>query len=196
MYTKRKEIMLIGDFNIDMLSENETLSGPSHHLTNFCDQFCLTNTITDPTRVTVSSKTLLDIILASLPDRFATSGTLRLGISDHDLIYIVRKQMLPKSKARIAEIRSFKNFDEEAFLSDVRAVPWDSAYVFEEIDDIWSHWENLFKNVVDIYAPIKRRSLRNNNLPWIDLSIQRQIRVRNCLYKLFRRLPTNENCIA
>ena len=44
--------------------------------------------------------------------------------------------MLPKSKARIAEFRSFKNFDEEAFLSDLRAVPWDSAYVFEEIDDI------------------------------------------------------------
>ena len=62
--------------------------------------------------------------------------------------------MLPKSKARIAEFRSFKNFDEEAFLSDLRTVPWDSAYVFEEIDDIWSHWENLFKNVVDIHAPI------------------------------------------
>ena len=104
--------------------------------------------------------------------------------------------MLPKSKARIAEFRSFKNFDEEAFLSDLRAVLWDSAYVFEEIDDIWSHWENLFKKVVDIHAPIKRRSLRNNNLPWIDLSIQRQIRVRNCLYKLFCRLPTNENWIA
>ena len=104
--------------------------------------------------------------------------------------------MLLKSKARIAEFRSFKNFDEEAFLSDSRAVPWDSAYVFEEIDDIWSHWENLFKNVVDIHVPIKRRSLRNNNLPWIDLSIQRHISVRNRLYKLFRRLPTNENWIA
>jgi len=91
-----------------------------------------------------------------------------LGISDHDLIYTVRKQKLPKSKARITEFRSFKNFDEEAFLSDLRAVPWDIAYVFDEIDEIWSHWVNLFMNVVDIHAPIKCRSLRNNNLPWID----------------------------
>ena len=119
-----------------------------------------------------------------------------LGISDHDLIYTVRKQKLPKSKARITEFRSFKNFDEEAFLSDLRAVPWDIAYVFDEIDEIWSHWVNLFMNVVDIHAPIKCRSLRNNNLPWIDWSIQRQIRIRNRLYKLFRRLPTNENWIA
>ena len=124
------------------------------------------NTISaDPTRVTVSSKTLLDVILVSHSDRFAASSTLRLGISDRDLIYTVRKQKLPKLKAQITEFRSFKNFDEEAFLSDLRAVSWDSAYVFDELDDIWFHWENLYKNVVDTHVPIKRRSLGNNNLP-------------------------------
>ena len=68
--------------------------------------------------------------------------------------------------------------------------------MFDELDDIWSHWENLYKNVVDTHVPIKRRSLGNNNLPQIDLSIQKQNRVRNRLYKLFRRLPTNENLNA
>lgn len=77
------------------------------------------NTIADPTKTdTVSSETLLDVILVSHSDRFAASGTLRLGISDHDLIYIVRKQKLPKLKTRITEFRSFTNFVEEPFLSD------------------------------------------------------------------------------
>ena len=53
---------------------------------NFCDQFCLTNTISIRTRVTPSTKTLLDVILVSHPELFVSSGTLRLGISDHDLI--------------------------------------------------------------------------------------------------------------
>lgn len=65
--------------------------------------------------------------------------------------------------------------------------------MFDELDDIWFHWKNLFKKIVDTHAPIKCRSLRNNYSPWIDLSIQKQIRVRNRLYKLFRRLPTNED---
>ena len=52
MYTKRKEVMFLGDFNTDMLTENELSVGSSYSLSNFCDQFCLTNTIFVPTRVT------------------------------------------------------------------------------------------------------------------------------------------------
>ena len=78
MYTKRKEVMFLGDFNIDMLTENESSVGSSYSLSNFCDQFCLTNTISVPTRVTASTKTLLDVILVSHPERFVSSGTLRL----------------------------------------------------------------------------------------------------------------------
>ena len=106
MYAKRKEILFIGDFNMDMLAGSNDIQGPHQDLSNFCDQFCLSNTIEEPTRVTASTKTLLDVILVSHPDRFASSGSLRLGISDHDLVYIVSKQKLPKPKARILEYRS------------------------------------------------------------------------------------------
>ena len=43
MYTKRKEVMFLGDFDIDMLTENESSVGSSYSLSNFCDQFCLSN---------------------------------------------------------------------------------------------------------------------------------------------------------
>ena len=103
MYTTRKEVMFRGDFNIDMLTENESSAGSIYSLSNFCDQFCLTNTISVPTRVTASTKTLLDVILVSHPERFVSSGTLRLCISDHDLIYVVSKQGLPKPNVRSIE---------------------------------------------------------------------------------------------
>ena len=72
-----------------------------------------------PRRVTTSTKTLLDVILVSHQERFVSSGTLHLGISDHDLINIVRKQRLPKLDVRSIEYRSMKNFDEPAFLSSL-----------------------------------------------------------------------------
>jgi hypothetical protein len=54
--------------------------------------------ILNPTRVTNTSKSLLDVILVSHPERFAVSGNMQLGISDHvhDLVYLVWKQKLPK----------------------------------------------------------------------------------------------------
>ena len=43
-----------------------------------------------------------------------------------------------------------------AFLLDLKNVPWDSSYVYENIDDIWSHWSSLFEQVFDEHAPVTR----------------------------------------
>ena len=90
-------------------------------LTNFKEQFCLTNVIHEATRTTNCSSTLLDIILTSHPERLATSGILQVGISDHDLIFVVKKQKLPRPKATIIYFTpSIKNLDQNAFLSDLK----------------------------------------------------------------------------
>ena len=108
----RNELLIIGDLNFDMLDGGSSV--PDNHLSEFCDRFCLSNTIKEPTCFTRSSYSLIDVILASNPERFATSGTLKLGLSDfHDLIYTVRKQKLPRLHPRLLEYRSMINFDEE-----------------------------------------------------------------------------------
>ena len=191
MYAKRKEIMFIGDLNMNMLKSSDNPSGPNKDLTKFIEQFCLTNVIHEATRTTNYSKTLLDVVLTSHPERLAKSGTLQVGISDHDLIFVVRKQKIPKPKARTIEFRTLKNLDQNAFLSDLSRAPWDSSYIYDNIDDIWSHWSDLYKQILEDHAPVKRIKLSNNQLPWISPDIQMQIRKRNRLYKKFRRTPTD-----
>ena len=85
LYNIRNELLIIGDLNFNMLAAGNF--DPDPHLTEFCDRFCMTNTITDPTRTTNCSTSLIDLILTSNPERFALSGTMKLGLSDHDLIY-------------------------------------------------------------------------------------------------------------
>lgn len=46
-----------------------------------------------------------------------------------------------------------KNFDIESFIRDLENVPWESAYIFENVDDIWSHWKGLCNEVLDLHAP-------------------------------------------
>ena len=64
MYDKWKEIIFIGNFNIDML-KIKTNQDVTNDLLMFADQFCLSNLINEPTRVTQSTKSLIDVILAS-----------------------------------------------------------------------------------------------------------------------------------
>ena len=106
-----------------------------------------------------------------------------LVISDHDLIYIARKQRLPRPNVRSIEYRSMKNFDEPAFLSSLSDIPWDTAYTFDDVNDIWCHWESLLKQAIDHHAPLKRVNLKSNHLPWINPAIQNQRRIRNLLYE-------------
>ena len=82
------------------------------------------------------------------------------------------------------------NFSNGPSLSDI---PWDTAYTFDDVNDIWCHWESLLKQAIDHHTPLKRVNLKSNHLPWINLAIQKQMRIRNLLYKKFHRIPTNEN---
>lgn len=116
----------------------------------------------------------------------AKGGTLQVGISDHDLIFVVRKKKIPKPKARIIQ---FKN----AFLTDLRNVPRDSSYTYDNIDDIWSHWSGLYTKIPEEHAPMKRTKFRYKQLPWISPDIQMQTRKRNRRYEKFRRTLTDLN---
>ena len=50
MYESRQEILLIGDFNIDMLVREHGDDPENNSLMDFCDRFCLQNQISEPTK--------------------------------------------------------------------------------------------------------------------------------------------------
>ena len=137
LYNIRNELLIIGDLNFNMLATGN--SAPDPHLAEFCDRFCMTNTITEPTRVTNCSMPLIDLILTSNPERFALSGTMKLGLSDHDLIYTIRKQKIARPPPKLIEYRSMKGFDKDCYVADLCKIPWDSAYIYDDIDDIYEH---------------------------------------------------------
>ena len=91
MYTTRKELLLLGEFNMDMNENRDDGRFPDIRLVDFCNRFCLSNRINEPTRVTKISKSLIDVLLTRNGECYATSGSLHLGPSDHDLIFTVRK---------------------------------------------------------------------------------------------------------
>ena len=190
MYRTRNELLLLGDFNLDMTADGNSGKSPDRNLSDFCDRFCLSNQITEPTRVTDKTSTLIDVMLSSHPERFATWGNLHLGLSDHDLIYAVRRNKLPRPRPREIEYRSMKSFNESDFLADLGDVPWDTAYVFENADDIWDHWVKLYTAVLDKHAPVKKKRIRGDQLPWITPQLQKEISYRNRLFKLHKRNPS------
>ena len=54
--------------------------------------------------------------------RIVDSGVVSLSISDHSLIYCVLKAGVPKATSRTIEYRSFKGFDENAFIQNLKNI--------------------------------------------------------------------------
>ena len=191
MYNTRRELLLLGDFNMDMYENRDEGRFPDTRLVDFCNRFCLSNRIDNPTRVTKTSKSLIDVLLTSHAERYATSGSLHLGLSDHDLIFTVRKNKNSRPQPRLIEFRSMKNFKLPDFLADLKRVPWSSAYTFDNADDVWAHWRALFKDVLDQHVPLKKKWIRGDQLPWISPDLLREISHRNKLFKRHKRNPTS-----
>ncbi|XP_031556954.1 uncharacterized protein LOC116293638 [Actinia tenebrosa] len=167
-----KEIYILGDLNCDLLSTN--INQQTRYLNTTAELFQLTQLITEPTRVTEKSKTLIDVILTNSPDRVVRSGVVHIGISDHSLVYTIRKIAIPTNNNHCKiSFRSAKNFDSDKFLMDLATLPWDCLDNKESPDDMWDRWKELFLSVLDSHAPIKTKRIRNKKSPWMTTDLRK-----------------------
>lgn len=86
-YFTGKDIIILGDFNINQLDQNIY----NDLLVDFYDEFSLTSMITCPTRVTVKGSSCLDLILVSAT-HITSSRIILNNISDHYPTFIVKKK--------------------------------------------------------------------------------------------------------
>ena len=92
---ENKEMIIMGDTNYDFSSkiadEYSSSLNNTAHLAEIYDLFGLTQMIGEPTRVTLTSSTLIDNIATNRAKNVAASGVFSITLSDHYLFYISRK---------------------------------------------------------------------------------------------------------
>ena len=98
---------ILGDFNCD-LKCSAGMSPATSHLNNIVDVYGLTQLITEPTRVTNTSSTLIDVCYTNNPDKITRSGVYHLGISDHSLVFMTRKAKYEPMPSRTVQFRNWK----------------------------------------------------------------------------------------
>ena len=103
------EFILMGDFNIDI---NTCMNSKWSHLVQLFD---LTQLITEPTRVTQTSSTLIDHVYTINPATIAESFVSQISLSDHFPVCFTRKMnhKLSKHQLTTTSYRCFEHFDEK-----------------------------------------------------------------------------------
>ena len=178
---QNKEFIILGDFNRNLLNcEIERDWG------NFTSSLGLTQLISEPTRVTQESQTLIDHIYTNNEETIQSVSVEKMCISDHFAVFCNRKShaSFSKNTHQVITYRSFKNFEEAYFLSDLSSVPWEILEQFDNVDDIVNVWNTLFLEILDKHAPIKSHRVKKKyQSEWLSSEILDCMKQRN-KYKL------------
>ena len=126
-------------------------------------------------------------------DLFTQSGVCHIGISDHSLIFAVRKFSLPKRSPLIVQSRQFRNFDGDLFLTDLSLVPWHLVDYEVNPNSAWEMWSNMFLKICDFHAPKRSRKIRNNHAPWLTPELNKLMFQRDKLKRVANINKTEAN---
>ena len=199
---ENKPTILMGDFNMDLLKINKEPLIEQYYDNLTYNHFM--PLITSPTRISQSSKTLIDNIFINRYIDGTLSGNLTVGISDHlPQFCFIPQGSKPQLKNKIKLKRDFKKFDHNSFLNDLN-----NNLPNENLDVI--QYTNAFCHIIDQlldqHAPLRKmnyQELKRDEKPWITRDILKKIQKKDRHYKKFikeseqvRKVALNERIKA
>ena len=145
--------MPAGDLNIDLLNGRKE---SQRRYKDILHSFSLRQYITSPTR---KSKTLIDHVISTLPDRVIHHDVLNTEeISNHDTRYVIFNIKKEKYEPRYKFICNEKSLVMENYITDFQQLPLNLVYLFDDSDNQVAMLNKLFTDCINIHAPLKRKS--------------------------------------
>ena len=176
---KDSEVFILGDFNVDIPKKNNL----SSLVNELCKSKSLTQYVSSPTRVTEYSSSTIDLALSN-SKHAGNCKVIDLGISDHSLVYIRREKIKIERKPRTITTRSFKNFNQEAFLEDLGNLDWSNVVESNDIDSATDAFNSNLISALDRHAPLVQKRIRHDSPPWLNDGLLDAIKERDYLKKV------------
>lgn len=193
--TPHKYIVL-GDFNCD-----NDASRP--HINRIIYLNNLNQLITEPTRVTENTSTLIDLILTPCPEIVQKVGVLPAVQSDHRCPFIEIKSESMRNSSFKRTIYNYNKLDNEKFNNMLDQADWNEIVSLESLNEAAETFTNKLMTLAKTCMPSKTITIRENDAPWmteeIRKLIERKLRVHliakildsNWCWELFRKIRNN-----
>nr|CAI5854689.1 unnamed protein product [Callosobruchus analis] len=178
-------IICMGDFNIDFANKG---SPSMQFLSDILNDFQLSQVINNDTRVTNSTRSLIDIVMVSNNVKIPKSGTVNLStISDHYLVYFCVECLPLLHKPKYIQFRDLKNLDFELLQQVASNQYWLGVVHLDDINAKVNYLYELIQTVLNICAPIKNIKISKPFYPWITPVIRLMMRLRNKAYFAYKK---------
>ncbi len=186
MLNPKKEIILVGDLNVNWDNKKER-----KNLKLITDTFNLAQLIEQPTRITNNSKTKIDLLFTNKPERIVKTHNFVTGLSDHNVIFFTRKL----TKHRFLNSHTYlpqkpPNFNfipknqQQNVIKAFKELKWDDLITSDNINQSADSFTNKISEVLLSFT--RRGSCKNrksSSLPWFNGDCLKLLKTRDQLLK-------------
>lgn len=195
---EKKEIYLLGDFNIDLLNSG------SHHKTNeflnMMYSFHFFPMITKPTRISANRASLIDNIYSNTLEKNSYSGIIYDDLSDHFPVFgVVKNRINIKhsiSKKKEARKRIITDTNLLSFRKKLKDIDWSNITECTNVDECYNSFFEKFYDIYNDCFPLKTIHVNKEDKckkPWITKGILKSINRKNRLYKASLKNPDTKH---
>ena len=168
----RKDIILVGDFNIDLLNN----SPYAKKLLRFSELNGLLQTINKLTRISPTSTSIIDLIFCNMT-HVHSSGTLDLFLRDHLPVYLIEKMntsLGKKGPRHKCTGRTYTQYTTEAMDNFVDAnVDLNMLLATNDPTTCWNHLYQSLVSIADKTIPEKQYNVSNDLPAWLTPELLR-----------------------
>ena len=176
-YGKYDNVVFLGDFNA---GNKETT------MKSFCESYNLTKLIKQPTCFKKPGKpSCIDLVLTNRPKSFQATSVTETGLSDfHRMTVSVLKMHFRKLPPRIISYRDFSNYHNANFINTLTEILFEGENTESFVKD--PDWFcNVCTEVLNQYAPCKKKYVRGNNKRFMSKTLSKAITQRTKLRNKF-----------
>jgi hypothetical protein len=183
LLSKNKSLLLCGDWNIDLLHANNN----KKDLVDLLERYNLINTVQTPTRITNSTRSMIDLMIVNDVICNRPASNHELGLSDH--LAQILPVMCRKSKC-VTTITWRRNFNKNnilKFTNLLDKMTWHEVISESEVNIKFEKFMNKLGTLFDTAFPLRQTQLRKTTtVTWITQGIRnssKKIRLFNILKK-------------
>ena len=134
--------------------------------------------------------TLIDVCFVSKPLRFKSALNLDCWLSDfHNFICITAELNMPRRSPNVIKYRSYKNFDESKFNYDLSVLSEIMLSVNNNVNVCTGTFCEYLATIIDLHCPLKTKTIRHNNVPYMNADLRRLQYQRNMMRNLKNKNP-------
>ena len=151
------KFLLMGDFNAQVGEPD---------IDTFLQDYDAKNIVKDNTCFkSIDNPSCVHLFITNYANSFQNTKVISSGLSDcHKMVVTVLKTTFHKSKPREIVYRDYSKFNEKTFNEILK----DSLLGKNTLD--YTVFEKIFLNVLNTYAPVKKKVVRANHMPYYDKS--------------------------